>query len=92
MYFGVVHTEEVDFDKSKAANLLKMLKVEHPTKKWQICGTEVSTCVCIMLINDWAELTRIVNKVLGKNCSFLVDSVANNHVRSTEPVKLPFLF
>ena len=57
-----------DFDKSKAANLLKMLKGEHPTKKWQNCGTEV---LCVMLIYDRAELTRIVNKVLGKDCYFL---------------------
>ena len=66
-----------------------MLKGEHPTKKWQNCGTEV---LCVMLIYDGAELTRIVNKVLGKNCCFLVHSLLNNHVRSTDPVILPFLF
>ena len=57
-----------DFDKSKAANLLKMLKGEHPTNKWQNCGTEV---LCVMLMYDEADLTRIVNKVLGKHFSFL---------------------
>ena len=57
-----------DFDRTKAANLLKMLKGEHPTKKWQKCGTEV---LCVMLIYDGAELTRIVNKVLGKHFYFL---------------------
>ena len=51
-----------DFDESKAANLLKMLKGEHPTKKWQNCGTEV---LCVMLIYDGAELARVVEKVLG---------------------------
>ena len=51
-----------DFDKSKASNLLKMLKGEHPTKKWQNCGTEV---LCVMLIYDGAELARVVDKVLG---------------------------
>ena len=51
-----------DFDKSKASNLLKMLKGEHPTKKWQNCGTEV---LCVMLMYDGAELARIVDKVLG---------------------------
>ena len=51
-----------DFDKSKASNLLKMLKGEHPTKKWQNCGTEV---LCVMLMYDGAELARIVEKVLG---------------------------
>ena len=51
-----------DFDKSKSANLLKILKGEHPTKKWQNCGTEV---LCIMLYYSGAELARIVNKVLG---------------------------
>ena len=78
-----------DFDKSKAANLLKMLKGEHPTKKWQNCGTEV---LCVMHIYAEAELTRIVNKVLGKNCCLLVDSVVNNHVRSTELLKFHFCF
>ena len=53
------------------------------------CGTEV---LCVMLIYDVAELTRIVNKVLGKNCCLLLDSVVNNHVHSTEPVKFSFLF
>ena len=51
-----------DFDRSKAANLLKMLKGEHPTKKWQNCGTEV---LCVMLIYDGAELARVAEKVLG---------------------------
>ena len=53
------------FDTSKSANLLKILKGEHPTKKWQNCGTEV---LCVMIFYDFAELARIVNKVLGKNC------------------------
>ena len=44
-----------DFDKTKAANLLKLLKGEHPTKKWQNCGTEV---LCVMLLCDGADLTR----------------------------------
>ena len=52
-----------DFDKTKASNLLKLLKGEHPTKKWQNCGTEV---LCVMLFYDGADLARIVNKVLGK--------------------------
>ena len=65
-----------DFDKSKASNLLKMLKGEHPTKKWQNCGTEV---LCVMLFYDGAELTRIVNKVLGKHSSLLDHSVVINH-------------
>ena len=51
-----------DFDKSKSANLLKILKGEHPTKKWQNCGTEV---LCCMMYYEGAELARIVNKVLG---------------------------
>ena len=51
-----------DFDKSKSANLLKILKGEHPTKKWQNCGTEV---LCCMLFYEGAELARVVNKVLG---------------------------
>ena len=51
-----------DFDKSKSANLLKILKGEHPTKKWQNCGTEV---LCCMMFYDGAELARVVNKVLG---------------------------
>ena len=42
---------------------MKLLKGEHPTKKWQNCGTEV---LCVMLFYDGADLTRIVNKVLGK--------------------------
>jgi len=54
-----------DFEKSKSANLLKILKGEHPTKKWQNCGTEV---LCVMIFYDFAELARIVNKVLGTNC------------------------
>ena len=54
-----------DFDKSKSANLLKILKGEHPTKKWQNCGTEV---LCVMIFYDFPELARIVNKVLGTNC------------------------
>ena len=54
-----------DFDKSKSANLLKILKGEHPTKKWQNCGTEV---LCVMIFYDFAELARIVNKVLGTYC------------------------
>jgi len=54
-----------DFDKSKSANLMKILKGEHPTKKWQNCGTEV---LCVMIFYDFAELARIVNKVLGTNC------------------------
>ena len=45
-----------------------------------------------MLIYDGAELTRIGNKVLGKEFYFLEQSVVQNHERSTEPVKLPFLF
>ena len=53
-----------EISRAKAANLRKMLKGEHPTKKWQNCGTEV---LCVMLIYDGAELTRIVNKVLGKH-------------------------
>ena len=56
-----------DFDKSKSANLLKILKGEHPTKKWQNCGTEV---LCVMIFYDYAELARIVNKVLGNDCLF----------------------
>ena len=51
-----------DFDKSKSANLLKILKVEHLTKKWQNCGTEA---LCVMLYYDGKNLARIVNKVLG---------------------------
>jgi len=50
------------FDKSKAANLLKIMKGEHPTKKWQNCGTEV---LCVMLYYSGADLARIVDKVLG---------------------------
>ena len=53
-----------DFDKSKSANLLKILKGEHPTKKWQNCGTEV---LCVMLYYEGADLAKIVNKVLGKS-------------------------
>ena len=45
-----------------------------------------------MLIYDGAELTRIANKVLGKDLYFLDHSLVNNHERSTEPVKLPFFF
>ena len=41
---------------------MKMLKGEHPTKKWQNCGTEV---LCVMLMYDGAELATIVEKVLG---------------------------
>ena len=52
-----------DFDKTKAANLLKLLKGEHPTKKWQNCGTKV---LCVMMFYDGDDLARIVNKVLGK--------------------------
>jgi len=44
-----------------------MLKGEHATKKWQNCGTEV---LCVMLFYDGADLTRIVNKVLGKHSSY----------------------
>ena len=44
-----------------------------------------------MLIYDGAALTRIVNKVLGKSCAFLVPSVDNKHVRSTDPVQFPFV-
>ena len=64
-----------------------MLKGEHPTKKWQNFGTEV---LCVMLIYDGAELTRIVNKVLGEHSSLLDQSLVNNHERITEPVKLQF--
>ena len=63
---------EQDFDKSKSANLLKILKGEHPTKKWQNCGTEV---LCVMLMYDGADLTRIVNKVLGKHLTCLETKV-----------------
>ena len=56
-----------DFDKSKAANLLKIMKGEHPTKKWQNCGTEV---LCVMLFYSGADLARIVNKVLGMHFFF----------------------
>ena len=56
-----------DFDKSKAANLLKIMKGEHPTKKWQNCGTEV---LCVMLFYSGADLARIVNKVLGMEFVF----------------------
>ena len=56
-----------DFDKSKAANLLKIMKGEHPTKKWQNCGTEV---LCVMLFYSGADLARIVNKVLGMEFFF----------------------
>ena len=52
-----------DFEKTKAANLPKLLKGEHPTKKWQNCGTEV---LCVMLFYDGTDLACIVNKVLGK--------------------------
>ena len=51
-----------DYDKQKSANLLKLLRREHPTKKWQNCGTEM---LCVMLYYDGAELAEIVNKVLG---------------------------
>ena len=51
-----------DYDKTKASNLLKLLKGEHPTKKWQNCGTEV---LCVMLFYAGDDLARIVNKVLG---------------------------
>ena len=44
----------------------------------------------MMLIYDGAELTRILNKVLSKNCSLLHQSLVNNHERITEPIKLPF--
>ena len=48
--------------------LLKLLKGEHPrTKKWQNCGTEV---LCVMLFYEGADLTHIVNKVLGKTVNF----------------------
>ena len=57
-----------DFDKSKAANLLKIMKGEHPTKKWQNCGTEV---LCVMLYYSGADLARIVDKVLGMEVFFL---------------------
>ena len=53
------------FDKLKSANLLKILKGEHPTKKWQNCGTEV---LCVMIFYDFAELARIANKVVGNEC------------------------
>ena len=56
-----------DFDKSKAANLLKIMKGEHPTKKWQNCDTEV---LCVMLFYSGADLARIVNKVLGMEFFF----------------------
>ena len=56
-----------DFDKSKSANLLKILKGEHPTKKWQNCGSEV---LCVMLFYSGADLARIVNKVLGVHFFF----------------------
>ena len=52
-----------DFNKSKSANLLKILKGEHLTKKSQNCGTEV---LCVMLYYDGAEFARNVDKVLGK--------------------------
>ena len=42
---------------------MKLLKGEHHTKKWQNYGTEV---LCVMLFYDGADLTQIVNKVLGK--------------------------
>ena len=58
-----------DFDKSKSANLLKNLKGEHPTKKWQNCGTEV---LCVMLYYDRDDLARIINKILGKTVFFCV--------------------
>ena len=61
-----------DFDKSKSANLLKILKGEHPTKKWQNCGTEV---LCVMLFYDGAELARIVNKVLGTHTYQLLSNI-----------------
>ena len=50
------------FDKSKSENLLKIFKGEHPTKKWQNCGTEV---LCVMLFSEDDDLARIVNKVLS---------------------------
>ena len=62
-----------DFDKSKPANLLKILKGEHPTKKWQNCGTEV---LCVMLYYEGAELARIVNKVLGTHMYKLLHDTA----------------
>ena len=77
----------LELDKCKASNLLKMLKGEHPTKKWQNCGTEV---LWVMLFYDGAELTRIVNKVLGKYSSLLDQSLVNNHYCFTKPVKLHF--
>ena len=58
-----------DFDKSKSANLLKILKGEHPTKKWQNCGTEV---LCVMLYYDGAYLARIACKVLGMKVGLCV--------------------
>ena len=45
-----------DFEKSKSANLLKILKSEYPTKKWKNCGTEV---LCVMLYYNGAELEDV---------------------------------
>ena len=61
-----------DYDKTKASNLLKLLKGEHPTKKWQNCGTEV---LCVMLFYDGDDLARIVNKVLGKTVNYCLKVV-----------------
>ena len=61
-----------DFDKSKSANLLKILKGEHPTKKWQNYGTEV---LCVMLFYEGDDLARIVTKVLEKTCLFGISQV-----------------
>ena len=49
------------YDKTKSADLLKILKGGHPTTKWQNCGTQM---LCVMLFYEGAELAIIVNKVL----------------------------
>ena len=64
-----------DFDKSKSANLLKILNGEHPTKKWQNCGTEV---LCCMMFYEGAELARAVNKVIGTLTNLLCGIVCEN--------------
>ena len=45
-----------NFDKSKSANLLKILKGEHPPKKWQNCGTEVLCAMIFMILLSWQKV------------------------------------
>ena len=56
-----------DFDKSKSANLLKILKGEHPTKKWQNCGTEMLLFICFVYFSMfcWKCLLIISSNIMS---------------------------